>query len=1233
MTDTWINIDVDHAFPVCNRLLDQFFERRFPERKGQCAAEAASVQELQLERLTIAAARATLTASLVCKDPDDARFRPESRADKRPELRPRFRVVVGMDMDGLINLSHTCTCGRLELCGHVLRALQNLIESTVSAMAALHHANKQTEFQRDFSTAKVQRTAFPMLDRLNDALEKLQRAAPHSAVALSPLAPEAAKLDAVESLEHQQRKLDLANTEELNMWLQRSNALVQPIVHSETQSNDEFGVIFDFSRGHLKLRPVYLTGPDTLSSQQNADPMPKPDFNGQCKRNILAAPGPLRQFMHDLLLRDTGEHVQDWYAFRGADAGQLLDDMLAHPCYFKDVSADTRYRRASTRQCALQWRLNDEGLHQLTLKTTGVTPSEIARDAGAPPSEFSSSAGQTLVFGQLWYLDNTKRQIGRLEGVPAADYLDSQMLPPVRPKNLPWLAEKLITENKSHLPHPLTLSTVRSAGKLLAKILLLKGISSQTSDSSANNTAAELTFEYAPFDAIVSHEPQADARTDSAIFIAPDNGASTISRRHGDVYQVLARDLPAEQQAISALQALGLARLSEFNARSAVLKKLANCWIAPSEVEAARYSYKATAWHAMLAPLKAAGFEVRYDPSFGMEFVTTASWYADLNETKGGRWFELELGVELDGVRTSMLPILLKAFRERNIALQASRHEAANASLLVPLDGKRYISILLSQLRNYIAPIIEWVEKLENGKVRLPTLRAPIAQELMDASVTVRSAESLGRLSAVLTNVRDPNRVRTEVPTGLKATLRSYQVDGLDWLDFLGENALGGLLADDMGLGKTVQVLAHLLSERAKNRLPHPALVVMPTSLVPNWQAEAAKFAPELRVLVLHGSDRADRLDLVASSDLVLTTYPLLARDQVQLAKKQFSVIIYDEAQALKNAKTLSAQAARSIPATRRLVMTGTPVENHLGELWAQVDLVLPGLLGLEKSFRENIRNPIEKEGNQAQLTLLSKRLRPFMLRRTKAEVASDLPAKTEITRTVALDGAQRELYETLRLAMHEKVRETLKNRGIAQSSIIVLDALLKLRQACCDPALVKLPSARNVKTSAKRTLLLEMLTELLAEGRRVLIFSQFTEMLNLIEADLKREKMRYTRLDGNTKDRKTPVEQFQSGTLSIMLISLKAGGAGLNLTAADTVIHYDPWWNPAIENQATDRTHRIGQDKPVFVYKLVCQDTVEERIVVMQAQKAELAEAILSGGSSKTLQWDEAAIAHLFGS
>jgi SNF2 family DNA or RNA helicase len=303
-----------------------------------------------------------------------------------------------------------------------------------------------------------------------------------------------------------------------------------------------------------------------------------------------------------------------------------------------------------------------------------------------------------------------------------------------------------------------------------------------------------------------------------------------------------------------------------------------------------------------------------------------------------------------------------------------------------------------------------------------------------------------------------------------------------------------------------------------------------------------------------------------------------------------------------------------------------------LGELFANVDLVLPGLLGPEKAFTASFRTPIEKNGDTARSKLLETRLKPFMLRRTKDQVATDLPAKTEITRSIVLEGPQRDLYETLRLAMHKKVRDAVKARGIKQSSIIVLDALLKLRQACCDPALVKLPSALKVKSSAKRELLMSMLTELLAEGRRVLVFSQFTEMLNLIERDIIAEKIGYTRLDGDTKDRRAPVERFQSLAVPVMLVSLKAGGVGLNLTAADTVIHYDPWWNPAVENQATDRAHRIGQDKAVFVYKLVCRDTVEEKIIAMQAKKAALASAILAGGSSSALHWDAAAIAELFG-
>ncbi|MGH8122006.1 MAG: DEAD/DEAH box helicase, partial [Rudaea sp.] len=435
------------------------------------------------------------------------------------------------------------------------------------------------------------------------------------------------------------------------------------------------------------------------------------------------------------------------------------------------------------------------------------------------------------------------------------------------------------------------------------------------------------------------------------------------------------------------------------------------------------------------------------------------------------------------------------------------------------------------------------------------------------------------------------------------------------------------------GLGKTVQVLAHLLAEKARGRLGAPVLIVAPTSLVANWRDEAQRFAPSLSVLVLHGPARAGLHEAIPRHDLVITTYPLLPRDRDELIAHEYALLVLDEAQAIKNAKTQWAKAVREIPAPRRLAMTGTPLENHLGELWAQFDAVEPGLLGSEKNFTRFYRTPIEKHDDSDRRERLKRRIAPLLLRRRKEDVLADLPPKTEIARRVELEGDQRELYETLRLAQHERVLGEVKKRGLGASGIVVLDALLKLRQACCDPRLVKLEGARQVKQSAKLDLLLGLVASLVDEGRRILLFSQFTEMLALIAAALDARRIAYLTLTGETPGtrRGALVRRFQSAKVPLFLISLKAGGVGLNLTAADTVIHYDPWWNPAVENQASDRTHRIGQDKPVFVYKLICAGTVEEKIQALQQRKADLAKAVLEGGDAQSLRFDEGDLDELF--
>ncbi len=419
----------------------------------------------------------------------------------------------------------------------------------------------------------------------------------------------------------------------------------------------------------------------------------------------------------------------------------------------------------------------------------------------------------------------------------------------------------------------------------------------------------------------------------------------------------------------------------------------------------------------------------------------------------------------------------------------------------------------------------------------------------------------------------------------------------------------------------TLQTLAHLLTEKNEGRADRPSLVIAPTSVIGNWQAEAARFAPTLRLLLLHGKDRKAQFHKIPSADIVLTTYPLLPRDLEDLSEYAFHYVILDEAQNIKNNKTAAAKAAGSLDARHRLCLTGTPLENHLGELWSQFNFLSPGLLHDEKTFRALYRTPIEKRGEASRRAALAARVRPFILRREKRDVARELPPKTEIPVRVTLEGDQRDLYETVRVTMESRVREELQARGLARSTIAILDALLKLRQAVTDPRLVKLEAARQVHSNAKLDWLESNLPQMVEEGRRILLFSGFATLLGHLETTLREQGIPYSKITGQTVDRQKQIDEFQAGKTHVFLITLKAGGVGLNLTAADTVIHYDPWWNPAAEDQATDRAYRIGQDKPVFVYKLIAAGSVEERILELQARKAALARGILDGGLSDATQ------------
>ncbi len=617
--------------------------------------------------------------------------------------------------------------------------------------------------------------------------------------------------------------------------------------------------------------------------------------------------------------------------------------------------------------------------------------------------------------------------------------------------------------------------------------------------------------------------------------------------------------------------------------------------------------------------LKSQGWEIDIQPEFPYQLAQSEGDVSiEIEESNGNEWFNLDLGIDVDGQRISLLPILLETFRQFSPEqLRALTHPDADASgkVICSLPDKRLLAIPLARLQGILSILIELFDTdrplNSEGKLEFDITQAARLAEL-EAFAQTRwlGGERLLELGRKLRTFKGITPI--PVPEGLTTTLRPYQQDGLNWLQFLREYGLAGILADDMGLGKTLQALTHILVEKQSGRGNLPSLVIAPTSLMFNWHAEATRFTPALRVLTLHGNERHQHFDQLNQYDLVLTTYPLLPRDKDHLLAQQFHLLILDEAHAIKNPKALATQIVHQIPAHHRLALTGTPMENHLGELWSQFHFLIPGLLGSAEKFKRQFRNPIEKLGDVQRRSTLTQRIKPFMLRRTKAQVATELPPRTDIIRSCELTGNQRDLYESVRNLMQDRIRREIDAKGFKKSQIIILDALLKLRQICCDPRLLKLATAHKVQQSAKLDMLTDLLPEMIEEGRRVLLFSQFTSMLDLIEPELQRLKIPFVRLTGDTKNRALPVQRFQDGEVPLFLISLKAGGVGLNLTAADTVIHYDPWWNPAVEDQATGRAHRMGQLNPVFSYKLTTLGTVEEKILHMQERKRELTRAIV---------------------
>ena len=634
--------------------------------------------------------------------------------------------------------------------------------------------------------------------------------------------------------------------------------------------------------------------------------------------------------------------------------------------------------------------------------------------------------------------------------------------------------------------------------------------------------------------------------------------------------------------------------------------------------------------------------DVAADYPYRVVDAAQTDWFARI-EPSGDKvdWFALHLGVEVEGRRVNLLPALVAILERSRDGDSLSRLANRKRHIALPLPDGRYFTIPPAPLRGLLRVVSELYDgsTAEPEVLLLALFGTPALGRLQRVFDAPGSSSSMGpmRWEGAL-GAREigeaisikPSPVAP--PSGLQATLRSYQAEGVAWLQHLRRCGVGGILADDMGLGKTLQTIAHLLIEKHQGRLDPPALVVAPTSLAANWQREIAKFAPSLRTVVLRGPKRHRTYSAIADHDVVITSYPILSRDIDRMVKQSWSVLVLDEAHTIKNPRSQTHRAARRLAelATSRICLTGTPIENHLGELWALFDFLNPGMLGDELSFRRFYRVPIEEHSDEERLAALRQRVEPYLLRRLKEEVARELPPKTELLRPVGLGDDQRRLYESIRVAAHSEVRQLIAKKGLAASTVPILDALTKLRQVCCDPRLVPLRAARTVNRSAKYELLMELVEAQLGRGHRILIFSQFTRMLSLIARGLDERGVDYLTLTGQSKHRQRLVDDFETGVADVFLISLKAGGVGLTLTRADTVIHYDPWWNPAAQDQATDRAYRIGQTKPVVAYNLFVEGSVEERMLALQRRKRALANGILAG-SAGAVGLSEAEVEELF--
>ncbi len=843
--------------------------------------------------------------------------------------------------------------------------------------------------------------------------------------------------------------------------------------------------------------------------------------------------------------------------------------------------------------------------------------------------ELDRGGEETLIvaLGQPWYIDTKTREVGRVETVVPERVATLLLRAPAIPATVATLVRQKLQPSAELLPLPeplrkreqVQVAPVPCIHLHCPRVLVSRGIGWDRREEEVDLPLARVTFDYAGCE------------------VGWQDGRTELNHVVDNRLLVMPRDAVAEVQYVERLNALGLQPLGPTGLGRFAPENCRQDFTFEEDEEDEDVSMRWVEFnHKDLPRLQAEGWRVSFAENYPYRVVQAEEdWRVEVTDT-GIDWFDLDIGIRVGGERISLLPVLLDLFGRAPEELgTGSLDKFGDDPVYGALPDGRLVPIPASRLKAVLDALHELFAggRIKEGEpVRLARAEATrlVALEgaLPPGQLRFEGGEQLRAMAKRL--IESGGVPMVPQPAALKAQLRPYQQQGLSWLQFLSSVGLSGVLADDMGLGKTLQALAHILMEKQCGRLDRPVLIVAPTSLVPTWRSEIRKFAPDLDLLVLQGNDRKELFDAIDAHDVVLTSYALLIRDRDELVRRRFRLVVLDEAQAIKNPTTKLARTAVQLQAEQRLALTGTPIENHLGELWSVFNFLVPGLLGDREVFRRVFRNRIEKENDPERQALLVARVKPFMLRRTKEQVATELPPKTEMLREIELTEAQRDLYESVRLAMHERVRAEIQARGLAQSNIAILEALLKLRQVCCDPRLLKNQWTDEPPSSAKFELLMEMLPNMVETGRKIIVFSQFVEMLDLIDEGLTREGLPFVKLTGRTRDRETPVKRFQDGEVPIFLISLKAGGVGLTLTAADTVIHYDPWWNPAVEAQATDRAHRIGQNKTVFVYKLIAAGTVEEKMVELQGRKKALYEGVLGGGGAG-LSFTEEDIENLF--